>query len=210
MAEQPQEIDVKALAHLTQIRLIGVTGKANSGKDTVGTILGRRLGALTMSCADPIKETLSRLFGFPDGCWKDRRWKETPLPMLGVSPRILAQTFGTEWGRQMVHEDIWVSRVIGRWRNDGYKLTAITDVRFDNEAIAILRAGGMVIRVERPDTDDVAEHASEAGIADNLVHQTVINDGTIQQLDEKVQNAVREHAEMVQSIRQKQIDANAG
>lgn len=178
---------------MTQLRLIGITGAAGTGKTTIAEYLFRKSNAQVIACADPIKEALSALFGFPRKSWQDREWKERPLAMIGQSPRQLAQSFGTEWGRRMVNEDIWISEVISRWRKSEFALTVVPDVRFDNEALQLLRAGGLMIRVTREEAPLVAQHESEIPVPDNLIHLTIKNDGAIEDLFSKVERAIVNH-----------------
>ena len=99
--------------------------------------LVRQLGFTRMSFAAPIKEALNAMFGWHPGNWDDREWKEEDLesfkPNL-VSPRLLAQTLGTEWGRDL-DPDFWVKTLEHRWlaRETGTNLV-ISDVRLDTEA----------------------------------------------------------------------------
>lgn len=163
--------------------LIGLAGKARSGKDTAAAYLAKDIGLYRHAFADPIKRMLEQVFGnnFVDG---DR---ERIDPISGVSYRKLMQTLGTEWGRA-VQPDLWtrVAKAKWEWVKDGMpwetplgkcsnlqlhneQMNAgmvLSDVRFDNEAEWIRSEGGIVIHVERPDTDQVgiAGHASEAGL----------------------------------------------
>lgn len=204
----PQAETDPFLAALAQLRLIGITGLAGTGKTTIANYLYHKGGVEVIACADPIKETLSRLFGFPRKAWQDREWKERPVAMIGQSPRQLAQSFGTQWGRQMVNEDIWISEVISRWRKSELKLTAVPDIRFDNEALHILRAGGVMIRVTRDDAEPVSPHVSEVPIPDNLVHLTIENNGSLEELYSKVERAITNHVnEALEAVKQQQAQA---
>ena len=203
-ASKDQPAPVREQLEHIRCRLIGITGKAGTGKDEVANIVSNLTGAKRRSFADPIKRSLDHMFGFPAGAWDDRNWKEKSLPMVGRSPRQLAQTLGTEWGRQMVNENIWVEAVMGKWQQDGYPLTVIPDVRFANEAVAILNRGGLVLRVER-DVEDVAAHASEVPIQDNLIHRTIDNNGSLSSLEGKVIAAMTAHVEQVKEL----LNANA-
>src|SRR5690348_6899955 len=89
-------------------RLIGLTGKAGSGKDTIADRLVVNKGFTKLAFAAPMKEALNKLFGFDPSDWYDREWKETPLPGIGKSPRQLAQTLGTEWGRDTINPNLWI------------------------------------------------------------------------------------------------------
>ena len=64
----------------------------------------------------------------------------------------------------------------------------ITDVRFPNEADKILSLSGTLIRLERPGTDSGSTHESETAL-DNYTKftHTIINDGGIKDLSDKIQ-----------------------
>ena len=70
------------------------------------------------------------------------------------------------------------------------KAVMISDVRYKNELAKIREAGGTLIRVIRKGVDIASNHTSEsemAGISDNSFHMVVQNDGTLENLREKVQ-----------------------
>jgi hypothetical protein len=166
--------------------IIGLCGKAGSGKDTVGGLLAGR-GFETMSFADPLYQAVSAITGLPVEQMKDRSIKETPIPWLGKSPRELLQTLGTEWGRNTIHSELWVMRCMNRCF--GIPDVVITDVRFDNEAVAIRANGGVVVQIVRGAAGldgETAVHASEAGVSDALIHEHIPNEGTLDDLASEV------------------------
>jgi predicted kinase len=174
--------------------IIGLCGLAGSGKDTAAAILCRRHGFAAVAFADPLYAAVSEITGLPLAKLKDRVAKEAALPWLGKSPRELLQTLGTEWGRQMVRDDIWIKIAMRRASEHerSGRHVAITDVRFENEAEAIRHAGGYVWRIERPDAGlcgAAGEHSSEAGIPHHLINQVVRNVGTLDDLEEAVNAA---------------------
>lgn len=144
-------------------RLIGFTGPAGSGKDTCGAYLVQMHGFARLSFAEPIYKAL-QVMGF--------RWpttqaeKEEVIPELGVTWRHLAQTLGTEWGREKVHQDMWTIVAKRRIESVPSARFAITDVRFDNEAAMIRDLGGLVIHLQgrRAGTGNDA-HKSERPLA---------------------------------------------
>ncbi len=161
-------------------RLIGLAGKAGSGKDTAAAMLdGERFGF-----ADPLYKAIAEMFGLDVEWMKDRANKDTVIEWIGKSPRQLLQTLGTEWGRGCIHRDIWVK--IGLRKAESIlwagKNSIITDVRFDNEVHAIRDAGGEVWRIEREGIAEVAKHESEYGLPDFLISRTIFNNGTIDEL----------------------------
>lgn len=146
--------------------LIGLTGKAGVGKDTVAEIMLAHHGVQPYAFAGPIKGALSGM-GFSRAEYDKDGAKDAIIPDLGVSYRHLAQTLGTEWGRH-IHPDFWLilaKRFVERWPNDHI---VISDVRFENEAKWIRELGGHVIHVRGPVRRPIAEgrggHVSEAGI----------------------------------------------
>lgn len=169
--------------------LIGLTGKAGSGKDTVGEILRAEHGFVLMSFAYPIKQMICGLLGVPMEQWNDREWREAELPIFGKSPRYLAQTIGTEWGRDCVHPDLWLNLALARRKVR--ERIAITDVRFDNEAKKIQDLGGTIIDVRGRPTDSAGmQHASERGLREVPWVYVVENSGTLEDLARLVSQAV--------------------
>jgi hypothetical protein len=173
--------------------LIGLCGPAGCGKDTVADMLVKHGAFHRYAFAAPIKSMVGTMLGLHDGIWEDRKWKESVIPWLGKSPRQLAQTLGTEWGRQHVHRDLWLMLGMQRWdvvRQSVSPRFVITDVRFDNEAQAIKQAGGTVWLVEREGVAPVASHVSEKGVSPALIEGRVKNNGTLDQLEANMQHWV--------------------
>lgn len=170
-------------------RLIGITGKAGSGKDTLADYLVRQHGFEKYSLSAPIKRLLNERFGWTDNDWLDREWKERPNPACGAgpftraqlgtfSPRSWAQWLGTEVGRIIGGEDVWINMIEREW-NTAKTRVVISDVRYDNEAARILSLGGVIIRIVRRNATQVAAHVSEKGVSDELVNIQVRNDTDI-------------------------------
>jgi hypothetical protein len=165
--------------------IIGLTGPAGSGKDTVAFFLN---GFQRCALADPIRMGLSAIFELPPNTWNDRETKEKVIPFIGRSPRQLMQTLGTEWGRRHVSPDIWLDLMLRRWEEIKLQPVArmvVTDVRFDNEAAAIINVGGTVWRVVRPDVAAVSAHPSEAGVSTAHIKGTIVNNGSLAELREQ-------------------------
>lgn len=177
---------------------IGITGAARSGKDTLATLLNSSDTYKIHRFADPLKRMLEVGLGIPYDTWEDSIAKETPLELIGRSPRYLAQTLGTEWGRELVHESLWV--LVAELERQKHERAGrgmiFPDVRFDNEAEYVRGLdNGIVIRVVRSDElrDAVGNpgHASEAGISDELIDVTLYNNGTFDELLDSAQGAIQ-------------------
>ena len=55
----------------------------------------------------------------------------------------------------------------------------VCDVRYDNEAEWVRNLGGLVIHVERPDASAVNPHSSESGVTKLPGDMTIVNTGTL-------------------------------
>jgi hypothetical protein len=182
------------------MKILGIHGKAGSGKDTIGDYLVDHHSYLKFAFANPLKCMIDTAFGpIP---WNDRRRKEAPLPRIGKSPRQLAQTLGTEWGRTLVHPDVWVILMeqsinevaSANWTTDaGVEGIVITDVRFENEAEWIRKRGGQVWHLRR-DTAGVTDHPSEDGVGVHEGDSVILNRGTIDELYSSVERLLAARA----------------
>ena len=140
-----------------------------------------------MSFAEPIKAMVQCLTSCVD---KDAR----PPSLCGKSLREVYQTLGTDWGRKMVGEDIWIiagrSRIdtlLGDVESDIIRGIVVDDIRFDNEAELVRRMGGVVIEITRASVPQM-EHASEAGISRDLIDYSFANEGDILTLQHQVRD----------------------
>lgn len=167
--------------------IIGFTGLAGAGKSTAARILADHAGFTVLPFAGPLK-AMTRAFGLTPT--EMTIFKELPLERLnGKSPRQFMQLLGTEFGRELIGQNVWVEA----WRNSleidrqsfklpldriGDILACADDVRFENEAAAIRAEGGIVVRIEREGAGSAtgASHASEAGVRPDL---TIQNDGDV-------------------------------
>lgn len=170
------------------LRLIGLTGLAGTGKDTVREMLERDHGFTGLAFADPIRQMVRALLsenGFDTEYMDDRALKEQPIPTLGVSYRHIAQTLGTEWGRKCMGQRFWLQiaqAFIIDQRRQGEREFVVSDVRFANEAEWIKEAGGEVWRIERSAAAPVRDHESERHVAALDADHVITNDGTIEDL----------------------------
>lgn len=154
-----------------RVRTIGFCGPAGAGKSTAAERLVKRWRFNRVRFAGPLKAMMLALGLSPHQV--DGTLKEEPSPLLqGRTPRQAMQWLGTEWGRNLLGPEFWISA----WRAAvektpdfrcpyvGYsRLIVADDVRFANEAKAIRERGGIVIRIERPGAGSTSggDHASE-------------------------------------------------
>lgn len=154
--------------------LVGITGKAGVGKDTLAGFLGYP----TDSFASTLKAMLA-VAGLPEP--ETREGKEAIIPGLGFSWRQAAQRLGTEWGRAL-NEDLWVLLLERRCRTSGRAVVTVPDVRFENEA-RLIRKHGVLCHVDGRESTAhgaAAEHASEQGVHRQFGDYVILNAGTLQ------------------------------
>lgn len=158
--------------------LIGLTGKARSGKDTVANYLRDRHGFEVLTLARPLKHGLQAMLGLTEE-HTDGELKEQVIDWLGVSTRELMQTLGTEWGRTHVASDVWLRVLARNYEKIKDRNVVVSDIRFENEAEWVRRQGGWVVSVQR-EIEGVRPHESENGISH--CDLTIENSGTIDYL----------------------------
>lgn len=177
--------------------VIGFAGYAGVGKDAAADVLVYELGYTKLSFAQALKEAVWILNPFVDGTKRlqdvvtdvtnDGQWRSAKDYIPEV--RRLLQVFGSEVGRDVFGENVWVLKLLQNI--DPTKDYVITDVRFPNEIAAVTGVlEGTVIRIERSEADFVRNHISETALDNFKFAETIINDGTKAQLREKVLHAV--------------------
>lgn len=169
--------------------LIGLTGYAQSGKDTLAQILVNEYGFVRVAFADKIREFLYDMnpmidtIAFEPIFLKDRvdrdgweKAKQNPhirraLQNAGVSAR---KNFG---------EDFWVQAAFSDVRHS--QKIVVTDVRFKNEADWIKKfENSHIWRVKRNGVDAINNHVSESEMDGYPVDQIFTNNGSIEDLKE--------------------------
>lgn len=198
-------------------KLIGISGKMESGKDAFAEII-RLLSSVPYLSNQTIehllhnpnanigmtewrikkfggklKEVASLLTGIPLYKFEDQEFKKTNLSKEWniwhpnqdrsepMSVREMLQKLGTEAMREGLHANTWINATFANYSPVSKWL--VTDVRFPNEAAAIIEKGGLLVRINRnSETDD---HPSETAL-DNYDFSIVIeNTGTLSELIDK-------------------------
>lgn len=187
------------------MKLIGLTGYARSGKDTIGSRLVNEHGFVRVAFADAVRDatyTLNPQLSYDRDVWTVQEivdqhgweWCKTHVPEI----RRLLQVMGTEVGRGIFGESSWTDiavRKIAEYANVESLVVGVTakvvvtDVRFANEADLIHDLGGQVWKVERSGFGPVNAHASE--VLDFEVDRIVDNNTDIKGLFSKVDALLR-------------------
>lgn len=152
--------------------IIGLTGGKGAGKSTVARCIRYKYGYKILSFAQPIKDMLISM-GLREYDVNDPDLKEVVCTEFTKSPRYMMQSLGTEWGRELISDRIWITCL--EQRISPYMDYVIDDVRFQNEAEFIRSKGGKIIHVERTRMDNGDLHVSEAGISDEFIDTTIKN-----------------------------------
>jgi hypothetical protein len=180
-------------------KLIGLGGKKRHGKDEFAKGLGDDWVIVGM--AEPLYDlvlTDNNYIGVDDQgnlirvaeflAQHNNDWVEAKKhPEI----RRMLQVKGTESGRKMFGENVWVDKMLDTVRKhlDSGKNVAVTGIRFPNEAQAIRDAGGTLVWVERPnfeeDKDSNSGHASENSVTYQDFDMVVANNSTLDALYQK-------------------------
>ena len=170
--------------------IIGLSGYAQSGKDTFANILIEKHGFKRLAFADKIREFLLATddgalkvevdtFGW-DAVKQDADIRKA-LQVLGIA------------GRKVFGEYFWVDQVMTQVINDGSNYV-ITDVRFPNEVEAIRSAGGKVGRISRMGVGAINDHESEHALNGVQLDFYIENDNDLRDLEDAAEFGVREWA----------------
>lgn len=171
-------------------QLIGLCALARCGKTTVANHLHDHHGLEHYSFASPLKRGLWMMLGLTHE-HTEGDLKELPMEEFGgKSPRQMMQTLGTEWGRNLIAEDVWLTCAKKALANADHGLV-IADVRYENEAQWIRDHGGVIVHIQRPGAEKVSSHASEAGVAIAAGDLVVLNDGSLNELYANVDLVVK-------------------
>lgn len=164
-------------APVVRPRLVGLAGKARSGKNTMADYLTSEHGFVQVSFAGALKSAAKIIFGLSEDQVNGNS-KEVVVPYWGMSPRTILQKFGTDAMRTTFGGDIWVKALLAQMKQmsaqrDTPARFVVTDVRFPNEAEAVKEWGGACWHLTRIGlspalTAGAAQHPSETAL-DNYV-----------------------------------------
>ena len=170
------------------MKLIGLAGRARSGKSSIAQYLVNDYGYQHLAFADPIRDILEYVFNVP------RKYidthKEEVIPHLGVTARHLMQHTGDSY--RAIRETWWIEVLEDRLKEIKRGLgndicVVVSDVRYNNEAFWC-RQRGQLWHITRTDQDptQTRAHSSEAGIVPLGGEALIQNTGTLADLFDHV------------------------
>jgi hypothetical protein len=203
--------------------IIALSGYAKSGKNTVAGIIQYLLtkspihlaestlkdygmtqwllegesGWKQKGFADKLKETASLLTGIPYAQFHDQDFKLTNLPSqwnnhgMPMTVREFLQKLGTDALRDGLHPNTWVNALMSEYKPELNWI--ITDCRFINEANAVKKENGIIVRVNRPGIVPVNSHPSETGLDGYEFDHIIDNYGNFNDLILKVQELLTKY-----------------
>lgn len=169
--------------------IIGLSGYAQVGKDTVATILVEDYGYTRLGFADIIKKAAYVLDPIItlDGMRLAHAVDKYGWEIAKQAPEVrrILQVLGSDVGRDLIAKDLWVELTMHAvHQNDKI---VISDVRFMNEAEEIKWKHGEIWRVSRIERDaPVNVHRSETDMDSWDFDQYVSNNGTIEDLTKEI------------------------
>lgn len=163
--------------------IIGISGKRGSGKLHLAQfIIKLRPEYELVSLSAAVKEITSILTSTSyEDQWNQARSKKPPPfdRTLAQYHQILSQNL-----RELIHPHIWIDIVM---RHPG-KFKVIYDIQYETDIKAIEAAGGVVLRLERPDTDFDESydptHISECDLDNYPFQFKYYNNGNVEDLEE--------------------------
>ena len=179
--------------------IIGIYSPApRCGKSTAASILWQRFGYIRVPFAETLKlmirvmledagYTANEIHRLENGDKKEL------MPFFNCDLRHLYTTLGTEWGRMLIHPDLWIKV----WTAKVMKLNAcgkrvvVEDVRFLNEIKTVLSRQGIMMRIDREGTQKI-NHLSEAMTPmDSDFAITIVNNHTLEDFEQAIVNTVK-------------------
>jgi len=193
--------------------IIGINGPIGSGKNEVAKILEKNWGFKAVGFADKLKQSFAALFDIdpkeleiikndPEArvslAWSNRIEDIEGIAEFrsekSITGREALKRYGTECHRNVFWHDFWIDALFHDYLTDEgdiFDNLAIYDARFNNELEKIRELGGINIQVRRPGHEFDPTHPSETSPNLELIDYMVLNNETLKDLENVVNDLVR-------------------
>ncbi len=152
--------------------IIGLCGAAGSGKSEAAKYLVEHHGFTELAFATPLKKACAALFDLDISKFNDPEQKQVMDPRWKVTPRIIMQAVGSMIRDHMpdaiphlnlTEDKRFFAHLFEIYMQDASEdaRIVVSDVRFEDEAQAILNVGGQLYCVDNPSIDSTDTHESE-------------------------------------------------
>ena len=189
--------------------IIGISGKAGSGKDTAAKMLEVLYANPDISYedfankryknfadiqivhfADSLKETAQVLFRIGEWETNTQEGKKTTINWIGKTVRELLQGIG-QGLRDAIDPNLWVKILFAN--TEDWSNYIIADVRYPNEIKAIKERNGILLRINRKGAG-AGNHSSETALDDYKEWDVHIeNNGSIEDLFEAMKIFIKNY-----------------
>lgn len=189
--------------------IIGISGKAGSGKDTAAKMLEVLYANPDISYedfankryknfadiqvvhfADTLKETAQVLFRIGEWETNTQEGKKTTINWIGKTVRELLQGIG-QGLRDAIDPNLWVKILFAN--TEDWSNYIIADVRYPNEIKAIKERNGILLRIDRKGAG-AGNHSSEIALDDYKEWDVHIkNNGSIEDLFEAMRIFIKNY-----------------
>lgn len=165
-------------------KIIGILGRSRAGKDSVADLICNICPEYHIQrLSYPLKRAVCCLYGYSMDQLEnntkemvDPRWNKTPRETIqsltDYMMGYMGKTFFTRRLFDMYDQGIIPPHMI------------IPDIRYEHDIYEIQKRGGIIIKVERPENN--VSHSFERHIDFLVGNHRIINDGSMDQLHEKI------------------------
>lgn len=167
--------------------IIGLMGKARSGKTSVAEVLEKKYGFKHFAFADSLKEKVMIEFGLSQEEVYGK-FKEVEIPLYNLTPREILQKVGTFY--RSIYENYWVDMIYNSIVKMEIKDSCcVSDVRYPNEIDTIKELNGYIIKIERENREKItnSKHSSETALDEYKDYDYIIqNNSSLDDLEKSV------------------------
>lgn len=184
---------------MSKVILLG--GKKRTGKNTAEKFLKNYLetkgfSVATVSFAEPLKEMVAMIFDITleDVEFYKNNPNKTWIELINSHNQVVAQTdfrrvlqkFGTEVRNAYLGRNFWVNLAKDKVTASRADYVIISDWRFIHEASEMMKDFDTKTIIINKDTGSVDTHASEKELETFIPDYQISNEGTLEQLEEKM------------------------